>query len=105
MYSGVLKWAEFSPLAMLYFLGHFLESAVPLVPTMPYASRHITKSHDQYFTLVMRNGMCNSIAPCADGVVVLVAVRTSQTAAISSWSSYYISVGGNFKLKSNYGYR
>ena len=26
----------------------------------------------------MRNGMCNSIAPCVDGVVVLVAVRTSQ---------------------------
>ena len=45
---------------------------------------------------------CNSIAPCMDGVVVLVAVRTSQSTTISSWSSYYILVGGNVKLNSNY---
>ena len=50
----------------------------------------------------MRNGMCNSIAPRMDGVVVLVAVHTSQFKTISSWSSYYIIVGGNVKLKSNY---
>ena len=50
----------------------------------------------------MRNGMCNSIAPCMEGVVIFVAVRTSQSTAISSWSSYYILVGGNVKLKSSY---
>ena len=50
----------------------------------------------------MRNGMCNSVAPCVDGVVVLVAVCTSQFATISSWSSHYILVGRNVKLKSNY---
>ena len=53
----------------------------------------------------MRNGIFNSVASCMDGVVVLVAVRTSQSTTISSWSSYYIFVGGNVKLKSNYGYR
>ena len=55
-----------------------------------------------FVTSVMRKSMCNSIAPCMDGVVVLVAVRTSQSTTISSWSSYYILVGGNVKLKSNY---
>ena len=51
---------------------------------------------------VMHNGMCNSVAPCVDGVAVLVAVHTSQFATISSWSSHYILVGRNVKLKSNY---
>ena len=74
MYSGVLKWAEFSPLAILY-LGYFLESAVPLVPSAScFTSHHLDTV---FHAIVMRNGMCNSIAPCVDGVVVLVAVRTS----------------------------
>ena len=51
---------------------------------------------------VMHNDMCNSIVPCMDGVVVLVTVGTSQSTTISSWSSYYILVAGNAKLKSNY---
>ena len=50
------------------------------------------------------NEIGNSIAPCVDGVVVVMAVRTSQSATISSWSSYYILVGGNVKLNSNYSY-
>ena len=67
-------------------------------------SKHNFHLHGDFHfvTPVMRNGMCNLVAPGVDGVVVLVAVRTSQLATIPSWSSHYILVRRNVKLKSNY---
>ena len=79
--------SKYNPLSNIVSVCNYLSTF-----TSPSVSTNYNFHHHGDFHFVT-SVVCNLVAPCIDGIVIIVAVCTSQIAIISCWSCCYMLEG------------